>query len=99
MGYQDHIDCMKALADTFDSIGYAGIGRQGGGRCIAAFEAGDKDRAIMEYRKAIGAAANFGSALTDLETEAFSTEIQGKYLSQMLAVMFGMSLLMKGHEK
>ena len=50
MRYQDQINTMKACVEIFDSIGYAGTGRHGLARCIAAFEAGDKDRAISEYR-------------------------------------------------
>src|SRR5438094_889712 len=99
MEYQNHIDSMKALAETFDSIGYAGVGRQALARCIAAFEAGDKKRAIREYRKLIGTADNFASALPDLDTASFSTETHSRYFPQMLAVMFGMSLLMEGKPK
>jgi hypothetical protein len=50
MSYETQIGWMKALAETFDSIGSTGIGCQGLARCIAAFEAGDKDKAIPEYR-------------------------------------------------
>ena len=90
---------MKALSNTFDSIGYTGIGRQGLARCIHAFEAGDEDRAIREYRQTIGASPNFASALTDLDTDSFSAELAGKYASQLLGVMMGMSLLMNGDPK
>jgi hypothetical protein len=99
MRYQNQIDCMKALAATFDEIGYVGTGRQGLTRCIAAFEAGDKDSAIREYRKTIGAAPNFASALTDLNTDKLSTELQNKYGSQLIGIMVTMSLLMNGAPK
>ena len=68
MPYQDHIMAMKACIEMFDSIGYAGLGRQGLARCVAAFEAGDKGRAIEEFRHTIGDAPNFASAMTDLDT-------------------------------
>jgi len=90
---------MKACVETFDSIGYSGIGRQGLPRCITAFEAEDKDRAIAEYRKTIGEAPNFASAMTDLDTDEFSSEIHEQYFSPVLGVMFGMTLLMNGDVK
>src|SRR6266540_4008190 len=62
MRYQDQINSMKACSEMFDSIGYAGRGRQGLARCIAAFEADDRERAIREYRQTIGDAPNFASA-------------------------------------
>jgi len=98
MSYETQIGWMKGLADSFDSIGYTGIGRQGLGRCIAALEAGDKDNALQEYRLTIGAAPNFISALTDLDKPNFYTA-DGKHFSQMLAVMVTMSMLMNGDAK
>jgi hypothetical protein len=98
MSYETQIEAMKALAETFDSIGYAGVGRQGLARCIAAFEAADKDKALAEYRRTIGAAPNFASALTDLDERAFYTT-DGKRFSQMLGVMVTMSMLMNGDAK
>ncbi len=89
---------MQALAETFDSIGYTGVGRQALARCIAAFKAGDKEKAIAEYRSTIGAAANFASALTDLDERTFYTT-DGKRFSQMLGVMVSMSMLMNGDVK
>ena len=83
----------------FDSIGYAGRGRQGLSRCIAALEAEDKDAAVREYRQTIGEAANFASAMTDLDEGKLPPEVHGQYFSRVLAVMFGMSLLMNGDVK
>jgi len=89
---------MKALAGTFDSIGYAGIGRQGLARCIDAFEAGDRDKAVAEYRRIIGLAPNFASALTDLDEHSFYTADEKRFL-QMLGVMVTMGMLMNGDAK
>ena len=83
----------------FHSIGYAGRGQQGLARCIAAFEADNKERAIMEYRQAIGDAPNFASAMTDLDTDKFSPEIHEQYFNRVLGVMFSMTLLMNGDVK
>lgn len=99
MHYQDQINTMKACVEMFDSIGYAGTGRQGLARCIAAFEAEDKERAIAEYRQTIGEAANFASAMTDLDTDKFAPEIHEQYFNRVLGVMFGMTLLMNGNVK
>ena len=90
---------MKACVGMFDAIGYAGVGRQGLVRCIAAFETADKDRAIAEFRQTIGDAPNFASAMTDLDTDRFSPEIHAQYFNRVLAVMFGMALLMNGNAK
>jgi hypothetical protein len=96
MSYQDQLTCMSALMETFDSIGYTGVGQQGLARCMAAFEAGDKERAIHEYRQTIGDAPNFASAITDLDTESFSPELAGKYGFQLIGVMTSMFFLMDG---
>jgi hypothetical protein len=96
MRYQDQINVMRSYVEMFDSIGYVGTGRQGLARCIAAFEAGDKDRAIAEYCQTIGDAPNFASALTDLDTDKFSPEIHEEYFNRVFGVMFGMTLLMNG---
>ena len=90
---------MKLLAGTFDSIGYVGIGRQALTRCIAAFEAEDKERAITEFRQTVGRAPNFASALTDLDADKLPTEVQGRIFTQMLGVMMGMELLTEGYDK
>jgi hypothetical protein len=74
MRYQAQIGAMKACIEWFDSIGYSGIGRQGLKRCIVAFEVEDKDRAISEYRRTIGEAPNFASAMTDLDTDSFPVD-------------------------
>ena len=99
MDHQDQVNSMKRCVEIFDSIGYAGTGRHGLARCIAAFEAGDKDRAITEYRQTIGEAPNFASAMTDLDTDKFSPEIHEQYFNHVLGVMFGMTLLMNGDVK
>ena len=99
MRYQDQINSMKACTEMFDSIGYAGTGRQGLARCIAAFEAEDKNTAIREYRRTIGEAPNFASAMTDLDTDKFAPEIHEQYSSRVLGVKFGMTLLMNGNVK
>jgi len=99
MRYQDQINSMKACSEMFDSIGYAGRGRQGLARCIAAFEADDRERAIREYRQTIGDAPNFASAMTDLDTDKLPPEIHEQYFSRVLGVMFGMTLLMNGNVK
>jgi hypothetical protein len=90
---------MKACIEMFDSIGYAGLGRQGLARCVAAFEAGDKGRAIEEFRHTIGDAPNFASAMTDLDTNKLTSEVSENYFNRVMAVMFGMSLLMGGDVK
>jgi hypothetical protein len=99
MRYQDQINTMKACVEMFDSIGYKGIGRQGLARCIVAFEAEDKGRAIAEYRQTIGEAANFASAMTDLDTDKFAPEKHEQYFNRVLEVMFRMALLMNGDVK
>jgi hypothetical protein len=99
MLYEDQINCMKACNEMFDSIGYTGSGRKGLERCIAAFEAGDKAKAIREFRRTIGKAPNFASAMTDLDTDKFSPEIHEQYFNRVLGVMFGMTLLMNGNVK
>jgi len=99
MQYEDHIACLRAFSDTLASIGYGGIGRRGLALCIAAFEAGDKDRAILEYRQTIGDAPNFASVLTDIDPDSLSSEVLDRYNRQLFAVMLGMSLLMKGEPK
>lgn len=99
MRYHDQIKSMKACAEMFDSIGYAGRGRQGLSRCIIALEVEDKDGAIREYRHTIGKAANFASAMTDLDEGKLSPEVHEQYFSRVLAVMFGMTLLMNGDVK
>jgi hypothetical protein len=96
MRYQDQINSMKACVEMFDSMGYAGRGRQGLARCIAAFEADEEDRAIVEYRRTIGDAPNFASAMTDLDEDTFSPEVHEQYFARVLGVMFGMTLLMNG---
>ena len=97
--YCDQLKTMKACAEIFDSIGYAGHGRQGLARCIAVFEAEDKDGAIMEYRQTIGEAPNFASAMTDLDENKLPPEVHEEYFSRVLGVMFGMTLLMNGDVK
>jgi hypothetical protein len=97
MSYETQIGWMKALVETFDSIRYAGVGRQGLARCIDAFEAGDKDKALVEYRRTTGAAPNFASALTDLDESFYTTD--EKLFYQMLGVMTSMSMLMNGDAK
>ena|SRR5258707_758009 len=99
MRYQDQINSMKACSEMFHSIGYAGRGQQGLARCIAAFEADDKERAIREYRQTIGDAPNLDSAMTDLDEAKLPPEIHQQYFSRVLAVMFGMTLLMNGDFK
>ena len=99
MRYQAQINSMKSCVEMFDSIGYAGTGRHGLARCIAAFEAGDKDRAITEYRQTIGEAPNFASAMSDLETNKFSPDTHEQYFNRVMGVMFGMSILMNGNAK
>ena len=99
MRYQDQINSMKACSEMFHSIGYAGRGQQGLARCIAAFEADDKERAIMEYRQTIGDAPNFASAMTDLDEDKLPPDIHEQYFSRVLGVMFGMTLLMNGDVK
>ena len=99
MSYEKQISWMKALAETFDSVGYSGVGRQGLTRCISAFEAGDGERAIIEYRRTIGEAPNFAAAMIDLDTDQFSTKTLEDYNSRLMGVMFGMSLLMNGDAK
>jgi hypothetical protein len=100
MRYQDQVNAMKACVEMFDWIGYAGTRREGLVRCIAAFEAGDKDRAITEYRQTIGDAPNFASAIRDeLNTDRFSLEIHEQHFKRVLGVMFGMTLLMDGNVK
>jgi hypothetical protein len=90
---------MKSCVEMFDSIGYAGTGRHGLARCIAAFEAGDKDKAITEYRQIIGESPNFASVVSDINTEKFSTEMHKQYFNRVMGVMFGMSILMNGNPK
>ena len=99
MGYQEQINSMRMCVEMFDSIGYSGTARHGLARCIAAFEAGDEDIAIAEYRQTIGEAPNFASAMTDLDTDKFSPEIHEKYFNRVLGVMFGMAILMNGDVK
>jgi hypothetical protein len=99
MRYQDQVNSMRACTEMFRSIGYAGRGHKGLARCIEAFEADDKERAIMEYRQTIGDAANFASAMTDLDTDKFSPEVHEQHFSHVLGVMFGMTLLMNGDVK
>ena len=99
MPYQNQKNAMRTCIEWFDSIGYAGIGRDGLLRCIIAFEAGDKDQAICEYRRTIGDAANFATALSDLDTNGFSNDQLGQHACRVMAVMFGMSLLMGGNVK
>jgi len=99
MRYQDQINSMKACSEMFHAIGYDGRGQQGLARCIAAFEADDKKRAIIEYRQTIGDAENFASAMTDLDTDKLSPEIHEQYFNRVLGVMFGMTLLMNGDVK
>lgn len=90
---------MKRCVEMFDSIGYDGIGRQGLARCIGAFEAEDKEKAIKEYCQTIGEAPNFASAMTDLDKRKFSPETREQFFNRVLAVMFGMTLLMNGNVK
>jgi hypothetical protein len=99
MRYQDQINSMKACSEMFNAIGYAGRGQQGLARCIAAFEADDKERAIMEYRQTIGDAPNFASAMTELDEDKLPPDTHEQYFSRVLAVMFGMTLLMNGDVK
>lgn len=94
MRHQKIIACMKSLAETFDSIGYAGIGRESIARSIRAFEAEENDVGIKEYRQLVGAAPNLASALTDLDQRKLRTEVQSKVSSQLLAVMLSVDLLM-----
>jgi hypothetical protein len=99
MRYQDQVNSMRACSEMFRSIGYAGRGQQRLARCIEAFEADENERAIMEYRQIIGEAANFASAMTDLDTDKFLPEVHEQYFNRVLAVMFGMALLMNGDVK
>jgi hypothetical protein len=99
MRYQDQLSSMKACVTWLDSIGYTGSGRQGLARCIAAFEEGDPERAIAEYRHTIGDAPNFASAMTDLEDGNFSSELSEQHFNRVMAVMYGMCLLMGGDVK
>jgi hypothetical protein len=99
MRYQTQIGAMKACIEWFDSIDYSGIGRQGLERCVFAFEAEDKDRAISEYRRAIGEAPNFASAMTDLDTDSFSVDRAEQYFNRVMAVMGTMCLIMGGDVK
>jgi hypothetical protein len=99
MAYEKQIGAMRVLAATFDSIDYVGVGRQGLARCIAAFEIGDKEKALAEYRKTIGEAGNFAEALTDLDTKLLTKDGDFSYFNQVLAVMVIMALLMNGNVK
>ena len=99
MRYQDQVDSMKACTEMFDSIGYSGVGRQGLARCLAAFETGDKNGAILEYRQIIGDAPNFASAMSDLDTSKLSLEVSEGYFNRVMAVMMGMCMLMGGDVK
>ena len=99
MDYQGQLNSMKSCVAWFDSIGYSGTGRQGLARCIAAFEGGDPDRAIAEYRSVVGAAPNFASAIADLDKGKFSPELSEQYFNHMMTVMLRMSLLMGGNTK
>jgi hypothetical protein len=99
MRYENQTSAMNACIELFDSIGYSGVGRQGLERCIAAFEAGDETRAIDEYRRIIGDAAIFASALTDLNEDNLSNERAAQYFNRVLAVMVTMSLIMRGDVK
>ncbi len=103
MSYETQILWMEKLAETFDAIGYVGVGRQCLTKCIAAFKAGDETAALWEYRKTIGSAPNFVSALTDLETDKFykaeTMEKSSERSCQMLGVMTVMSFLMGGNAK
>ena len=99
MRYQDQVKSMKRCVEMFDAIGYKGTGRLGLARCIDAFEAEDKDRAITEYRQIIGEAPNFASAMTDLDNSKFSSELSEQYFNRVMAVMYGMCLLMGGDVK
>ena len=99
MRYQNQITAMRTCIEWFDSVGYAGIGRDGLLCCIAAFEAGDKDRAICEYRRIIGDATNFASAMTDLDTNGLTIEQAEQHFNRMMAVMGTMCMLMGGRVK
>ena len=99
MPYEKQVSWMKALVEMFESIGYVGTPRLGLARCIAAFEANDKKRAIREFRRIVGKADNFACAITDLDEESLSPEIREKYTELLFGVMFGMSLLMGGNVK
>jgi len=79
MSYEDQIHSMKACVEMFDSIGYSGVGRQSLARCISAFEAGDKKKAIREFRRTIGKAPNFASAMTDLDTDSFPPKVHEQF--------------------
>jgi len=97
--YQTQIGAMKACIEWFDSIAYFGIGRQGLERCIVAFEADDKDRAISEYRRTIGEAPNFASAMIDLDTDSFAVDRAEEYFNRVMGGMGTMCLLMGGDVK
>ena len=99
MDYQGQLSSMKLCVTWFDSIGYTGVGRRGLARCVSAFEACDADKAIAEYRHLIGDAPNFASAMTDLDDTKFSSELSEQYFNRVMAVMFGMCLLMGGDVK
>jgi hypothetical protein len=99
MSDEAQINCMKACVDWFDSIGYAGVGRQGLVRCIAAFQAGDSGEAIAQYRQMIAEAPNFASVLTDLDSDSFTPELYEQYFNHIMTVMFSMSFLMGGKAK
>jgi hypothetical protein len=87
---------MKACVEWFDSISYAGAGREGLIRCISAFETRGKEAAVAEYRRVIGDHPNFASALTDLNTDKMSPKESELYFNRVMSVMFGMTLIMNG---
>lgn len=97
--YHSQIFAMQACIEWFDSIGYSGVGRKGLERCLAAFKAGDKAGAIKEYRRMIGHADNFASALVDLDTKGFSNEQAQEDFNRVMAVMVSMALIMGGNVK
>src|ERR1051325_6837136 len=98
MRYAKLIACMSSVTQTFDTVGYAGNGRQALARCISAFEAEEKDAGITEYRRMIGSAPNLATALTDFDLKSLPADMQSKLSSQLLGVMLAMDLLLRGHE-
>lgn len=47
----------------------------------------------------IGDAPNFASTMTDLDDRNFSPEVSEQYFNRVMAVMYGMCLLMGGDVK
>ena len=99
MSYEAQMNNMKSCAEFFHSIGYSGVGSQGIARCITAFEAGDGERAIREYQHTIGEAANFASAMTDLDRDKLPPEDMERDFNRVMGVMVTMALIMGGNAK